>query len=213
MRSFLTLALAAGLLGSAGCGTVIAFKTKDGAAAGGAVSTAAPVKYEDFEAGAKGTYGFGNTAAGGNAKVFEDSQEFHSGTKALRVEYTTGNGNWGCGYGFGSNYQPADGFFNAKGTRGIELWAKAPVGLNFNFMVKEGKKGGGDDEVYLSSDITGTGRWKKYFIGWDQFTRSIYSGNQSGDDTLETGSIASMEGQLREKQGDGSLYLDDIYFK
>lgn len=205
------LMLSALLVGSFGCEHVVVLKANS--MKGGQGGEVQPVLYEDFEKGLVSSYGFGNTAAGGGAKIAEETGEKHGGAKCARIDYQTGNGNWGCGFGFGSSYAPAAGSFNAKGTKGLELWAKANVGLNFNFMVQEGKNNGGDDEVWVSSDVTGTGRWKRYFIGWDQFTRSIYSGNQSGDDTMETASLASMQGQLREKQGDGKLYIDDVYFK
>jgi hypothetical protein len=195
----------------AGCQHFVVFKNAAGG--GQAVGNVPPVLYEDFEKGLKSTYGFGNQAAGGQANVSEEDQDVHGGTKALKVTYKTGNGNWGCGWGFGSNYLPDDGCLNAKGTRGIEFWAKADVGINFNVMVEEGKKNGADDEVWVSSDVTGTGRWKRYSIGWDQFTRSIYSGNQGGDDTLDVQCLGSLQGQLREKQGDGVLLMDDVYFK
>jgi hypothetical protein len=209
----ITRLLIAGTLASliAGCQHVLVFKNASGGTQ--VAGNVAPVLFEDFEKGLKATYGFGNQASGGEARVSEENKEVHSGTKALRVDYKTGTGNWGCGWGFGTNYLPDSGCLDGKGTKGIEFWAKANVGVNFNVMMKEGKKNGADDETWLSSDVTGTGRWKKYFIGWDQFSRSIYAGNQAGDDTLDVQCIGSMEGQLREKQGDGSLYLDDVYFK
>ena len=194
-----------------GCESFVYLKDKGGAT--GMAGGGKPVLFDDFEKGLGGTWQYGDTANGGACNPSEASSDAHGGSKAVKCEYKSGTGTWGCGYGWTSSYMPKEGYFNATGTGGIEFWAKAPMGANFMFGVKEGSQGGGDSEVYNSAAVTGNGRWKKYYLKWDAFTRGIYSGNQSGDDTLNPGSMASIDVQLVEKQGNGVLLIDDIWFK
>jgi hypothetical protein len=195
-----------------GCPGVIELKSKV-AKGGPGKSTVAPILYDDFEKGVNGVYAYGNTDGGGSCGASEEDQVVHGGSKALKNSYKSGSGSWGCGFGWSSSYMPKEGYFNAKGTLGIEFWAKAPRGASFQLSIKEAKANGGDEEVYLAPASTGTGAWKKYYLTYDTFSRGIYSGNQAGDDVLEIGAIASMEFQFDSKQGDGIVYIDDIYFK
>lgn len=196
----------------AGCPGVVELRSKV-AKGGPERSTVAPIVFDDFEKGLGGTWNYADTSGGASCAVSEETQVVHQGAKALRCDYKSGGGTWGCGFGWTSAYLPAAGYFNAKGTVGVELWAKAPRGATFQLSVKEARANGGDDEVYLAPQGTGTGAWKRYFFRFENFTRGIYSGNQSGDDQLERGAIASIDIQISEKQGDGALYVDDIYFK
>lgn len=196
----------------AGCPGVIELKSKQ-AKGGPAKSTVAPIVFDDFEKGMGGAWTYANTEGGGNCNAGEETQNVHSGTKALHNIYKSGGGSWGCGFGWTTAYMPKEGYFNAKGTMGLEFWAKAARGASFQFSVKEAKANGGDEEVWLAPASTGAGSWKKYFIPFESFTRGIYSGNQAGDDTLERGSLASIDIQIDAKQGDGVVYVDDIYFK
>jgi len=196
----------------AGCPGVLELKSRQ-AKGGPARSTVAPIVFDDFEKGMGGAWNYGNAEGGGSCAASEESTVVHAGSKAQKNEFKSGSGSWGCGYGWTSAYMPKDGYFNAKGTMGIEFWAKAARGASFQFSVKEAKANGGDDEVWLAPASTGAGSWKKYFIPFESFTRGIYSGNQAGDDTLERGAMASMDIQIDAKQGDGVLYIDDIYFK
>jgi hypothetical protein len=195
-----------------GCPGVIELRSKV-ATGGPEKSTVAPILFDDFEKGLGGSWGYANTEGGAECSPVEETQVVHGGSKALRVDYKSGSGTWGCGFGWTTNYLPKEGYFNAKGTVGIELWAKAPRGATFQISIKEARANGGDDEVYLAPQGTGTGAWKRYMFRFDSFSRGIYSGNQAGDDVLERGAIASIDIQLSEKQGDGALYVDDIYFK
>lgn len=204
------LILLAPLLG--GCPGVIELKSKV-AKAGPGKSTVPPVLYDDFEKGLAGSYSYGNTEGGASCASSEETTVFHAGGKAEKISYKSGGGTWGCGSGWGSPYMPKEGYFNAKGTISLEFWAKAPRGASFVFSIKEAKANGGDEELWLAPAATGTGAWKKYTIPYETFSRGIYSGNQSGDDQFEKGSIGSIEIQISEKQGDGDLYVDDIYFK
>jgi hypothetical protein len=194
-----------------GCGSFVQLKSKT-AANGPAKSTVAPIVYDDFEKGMGGSYAYA-APEGASCSATEETTVVHSGTKAQKNTFKTGTGSWGCGYGWTTAYMPKEGYFNAKGTIGIEFWAKAARGIAFQISFKESKGNGGDEEVWQAPFSTGAGTWKKYFIPYDSFTRGIYSGNQAGDDTLERGSIASMDVQLDTKQGDGEMYIDDIYFK
>ena len=209
-RLALTLLLASPFLG--GCPGVIELKSKT-AKAGPGKSTVAPILYDDFEQGLAGSYNYANTEGGANCGPAEETTVVHGGKKSQKIAYKSGGGTWGCGFGWGSPYLPKEGYFNAKGTLGVEFWAKGPRGVSFQLTVKEAKANGGDEEVYLAPAVNGTGSWKKYFIPFETFSRGIYSGNQGGDDQLEKGAIGSMEVQFDAKQGDGVIYLDDIYFK
>ncbi len=209
-RSIVLALLLAPLL--AGCPGVIELRSKS-AKGGPEKSTVAPIVFDDFEKGMGGAWGYANTEGGANCAASEESQVVHAGSKALRCDYKSGSGSWGCGFGWTSAYTPKEGYFNAKGTVSVELWAKAPRGATFQISIKEAKANGGDDEVYLAPQGTGTGAWKRYAFRFENFTRGIYSGNQAGDDQLERGALGSIDIQLSEKQGDGTLYVDDIYFK
>lgn len=195
-----------------GCPGVIELRSKV-AKGGPEKSTVAPILFDDFEKGLGGAWNYANTEGGASCNAVEESTTVHSGSKALRCDYKSGGGSWGCGFGWTTAYMPKEGYFNARGTVGVELWAKAPRGVTFQLSVKEARANGGDDEVYLAPQGTGTGAWKRYFFRFENFTRGIYSGNQAGDDQLERGALASIDIQLSEKQGDGALYVDDIYFK
>lgn len=206
-------ALALGLLPLlAGCPGVIELRSKI-AKGGPEKSTAAPVLFDDFEKGMGGAWNYANTDGGASCNAAEESTTVHGGSKGLRCDFKSGGGSWGCGFGWTTAYMPQAGYFNAKGTVGVEMWVKAPRGATFQISVKEAKANGGDDEVYLAPQGTGTGAWKRYMFRFENFTRGIYSGNQAGDDQLERGALASIDIQLSEKQGDGVLYADDIYFK
>lgn len=206
------LALAALIPALAGCPGVIEIKSKT-SKGGPAKSTVAPILYDDFEKGFGGAWAYSNTDGGASVAAAEETTVVHAGKKAAKATYKSGTGTWGCGFGWNTPYLPKLGYFNAKGTLGVELWVKGPRGATFQLSLKEGKQNGGDEEVYLAPQGTCTGAWKKYFFPYDGFTRSIYSGNQAGDDRLEIGSLASIDIQISEKQGDGVLYIDDIYFK
>lgn len=195
-----------------GCPGVIELKSKI-AKSGPGKSTVAPILYDDFEQGLSGSYNYANTEGGANCGPSEETTIVHGGKKSQKIAYKSGGGTWGCGFGWGSPYLPKEGYFNAKGTIGVEFWAKAPRGAAFQLTVKEAKANGGDEEVYLAPAVNGTGSWKRYFLTYETFSRGIYSGNQGGDDQLEKGAIGSMEMQFDAKQGDGVIYLDDIYFK
>jgi len=212
-RPLASVALLAALLPiAAGCPGIIEIKSKQ-AASGPAKSTVPPILYEDFEKGYQQVSAYSNADGGASVNTGEEDTVVHSGKKAMHANYKSGTGSWGCGWGIGTNYMPKSGYFNARGTLGVELWAKAARGATFQISVTEGKQNGGDGEVYLAAQGTGSGAWKRYFFPWDGFTRSIYSGNQAGDDHLEIGSIGGIDVQIAEKQGDGTIYIDDIYFK
>lgn len=210
-RTLPPLALAALIPVLAGCPGVIEIKSKGAKVA--TVSTHAPILYEDFEQGVTGTYTYGPDGAGAKIAVATDSTIMHGGSKSMRVDYETGNGSYGPGFGFGSNYTPKVGYFDATGTLAVQMWIKAPRGLTFQVCVKEGAANGADGEFYLAPQDTGTGAWKRYTFPYSGFTRSIYSGNQSGDDIFEVSAIVGMQIQLNQNSGDGALYVDDVYFK
>jgi len=206
------LALAALLPGLAGCPGVIEIKSRDGKS-GVVASTVDQILYEDFERGVTGTYTYGPDNAGAKIAVAADTTVVHGGGKSMRVDYESGTGAYGPGFGFGSNYLPKAGYFDAKGTVALQVWLKAPRGVVFQVCLKEGTANGADGEFYLAPQETGTGAWKRYSFPYAGFTRSIYSGNQAGDDQFEVTAIVGMQIQLNQNQGDGSLYIDDIYFK
>lgn len=205
------LAFAALLPALAGCPGVIEIKSI--ADAGPNKSTVAPILFEDFRHGFTGSYVYGPTGVGAKITLASDDQVSISGGKSLRVDYETGTGTYGPGFGVGSNYLPKDGYFDATGTLALQLWVKAPRGLTFQICLKEGNANGADGEFYLAPQGTGTGSWARYTFPYNQFTRSIYSGNQSGDDSFEISAIVGMQVQLNQNEGDGSMYFDDIYFK
>lgn len=194
-----------------GCPGVIELKSKS--PKGPSVSTVAPILYDDFEKGFSGGWNYADTDGGASCQPSEETQVVYAGKKAMKVAYKTGVGSWGCGFGWATPYLPKEGYFNAKGTLGVEMYVKAGRGITFQLSVKEGNSNGGDGEVYLAPQGTGTGLWKRYFFPYDSFTKGTYSGNQAGDDEFEISSIVGMDVQLSEKQGDGALYIDNIYFK
>ena len=206
------LALASILPVLVGCPGIIELKSKV-ATGGPAKSTVAPILYDDFEKGFGGGWTYACTEGGASVALAESDQVVHGGKKALMATYKSGTGSWGAGFGWTTPYTPKLGYFNAKGTIGVELWAKGPRGATFQVSLKEGTQNGGDGEVYLAPQGTCSGGWKHFMFTYDGFTRSIYSGNQAGDDQLDIASLGSIDIQLSEKQGDGILYIDDIYFK
>ncbi|MGH7441070.1 MAG: hypothetical protein ACREKE_00195 [bacterium] len=213
LRSSLpVLALAVLLPALAGCPGVIEFKGNGGPVAPDK-STVAPILFESFEKGVTGTYTYGPTGAGAKCVVSVDDSVAHSGSKSMRVDYETGTGTYGPGFGFGSDFLPGEGFFDATGTLALQMWLKAPRGLIFQVCLKEGTVNGADGEFYLAPQDTGTGSWHRYSFPYSQFTRSIYSGNQAGDDTFEVSCIVGMQIQLNQNAGDGTLWIDDIYFR
>ena len=202
------------LLGFSGlaCSNIVHLKARGGSGSG--AKGIKPVLFDDYEGEPGQAYSYGDTANGGVCDKPEvTTEDKHSGEKSLKIKYTTGTGTWGCGFDTFSGKNPEEGYFDVEGAIGIEMWARFPVGVTLQPMLKEGKGNGGDDEVYLFPEITGNGRWKKYFVRFELASRGIYSGNQSGDDELATGSIASINFQLNASQGDGVLYIDDVYFR
>ena len=208
---FLSLAALLPLL--AGCPGIIELKAKEGGAIA-TKSTVAPILFDDFVKGFSGTTA-GNPDGNASCTVSMVVGMPHEGVtkKLVRCDFKSGIGSYGPGFEWNSLYLPKAGFFDARGTVGVELWAKAPRGIIFQVSVGEGKLNGGDEEDYQSSQVTGTGAWKRYFIPYTGFTRSLYSGNQSGDNNLAVGSFVRAGVQVTEKQGDGVLYLDEVHFK
>jgi len=209
LQNSLAIFLAAAFL--SGCAGVIQLKARGGGAT--ATCGGKSVLFDDFEKKLGGPWNYGDTANGGSCNMGAETSNVHAGSNAMKIDYKSGTGTWGCGSGWTTNYMPTAGYFDASGTCGVEFWAKAPIGANFFFSIKEGKQNGGDDEVYNGPAVTGNGRWKKYYVKFESFTRGIYSGNQSGDDSFSNSSLVAIDVQISEKQGDGTVYFDDIVFK
>ncbi len=205
------LALAALLPALAGCPGVIELKGMN--TAGPGPSTVPPILFEDFSRGVTGSYTYGPQGAGAWAKVSTDGNVYHTPPQSMRIDYDTGTGTYGPGFGFGSNYLPRLGFFDATGTRSVQLWAKAPRGLTFQLTVKEGTVNGGDGEFYNAPQATGTGFWHRYTFPYSEFTRNIYSGNQAGNDTFDVSCLVGMQIQLNQNAGAGTMWIDDIRFR
>ncbi len=155
-----------------GCPGVIELKSKI-AKAGPGKSTVAPILYDDYEKGVNGAYNYANTdnGAGANCAQSEEDKDVHGGGKALKIAYKSGSGTWGCGVGWGSSYTPKEGYFNAKGTLGIEFWAKAPRGAGFVISLsKKARPMGATKRSTSRRPTQGQGSWKRYFLTYDTFS-------------------------------------------
>ncbi len=205
------LAFAALLPALAGCPGII--EIKSAVASGPTKSTVPPILYEDFEQGVTGSYTYGPQNAGASIAIKTSDTVFHSGHKSMECDYQTGTGTYGPGFGFGSNYLPKVGYFDARGTLGLLMWVKAPRGLVFQVCLKEGSANGADGEFYLAPQGTGTGEWARYIFPYSEFTRNIYAGNQAGDDIFEVSALTGIQIQLNQNQGNGKMYIDDVYFR
>jgi hypothetical protein len=176
-----------------------------------------PVLFEDFEAGTViGGYSYANTAGGASAKYMisnpdNPEEKAHSGRFCSKAIFNTGtNADWGCGFGSQSVY---GSFIDAKDREYISIWVKAPKGIKFYIFCNEAFANGADGEYWNSPDITGTGDWKLYEIPMETFYKNIYSGNQSGNNMVDMTGIGTVGAQIGGAQGEGLLFIDDIYFK
>lgn len=131
--------------------------------------------------------------------------------KYLDVVYISGNGDYGCGLGFGSSLIESATALNVKGTTVLQVVAKVPMGIKFRISVNEQESG--DGEKWTSAWQYGTGNWKKYLLPLNAFTKNIYAGNQEGDEKLNLENIITVEMEIGAKQGNGEIMVDDIEFQ
>lgn len=204
----------------ASCAGVISLKTPaisgGKAAAKTYVAKKPPVKFEDFEAGTiVGGYFYANGAGGASARITisEPGKDVpHTGNYAAKAVYNTGtNSDWGCGIGYQSVY--GGGYIDAKDREFVTLWIKAAKGAKLYIFVNEAAANGADGEYWNSPGIVGTGGWKEYTLTLEDFFKNIYSGSQSGNNTIDMAGIGTVGLQLDGNQGSGELLVDDVYFK
>jgi len=174
------------------------------------------VVFEDFEAGAViGGYSYANSAGGASAKIAISEPGVDapkSGNYAAKAVFNTGaDPAWGCGFGFQSVY--GGGFIDAADREYVSLWINAPHGMRFYIFVNEASANGADGEFWNSPDLTGAGEWKEYELELDLFYKNIYSGNQNGNNLLDTVGIGTVGLQVGGAQGGGEILIDDVIFK
>jgi len=172
-----------------------------------------PVLFDDFETGAIiGGYGFANTAGAASVKYVISDQDPHGGKYCGHAIYDTGtNSDWGCGFAGSTPY--GGGYIDASGRSSIDFWVKCPEGLGFIVMLAEASANGADGEHWRSPGQTGTGKWTEYTIDFEDFAKDIYSGNQNGNNILDTAGLATVGFQLDGASGKGDFFVDDIWFK
>jgi hypothetical protein len=174
-----------------------------------------PVKFEDFENGSIAmSYSYANTGGLASMGKFNASKdEKHTGVYSAVAKYDTGiNTDWGCGAAFTSNYGK-DGYIDATGRTKLSMWVKAPENQTFYFFVNEANANGADGEYYNSPIQTGSGKWQYYEVPFDEFYKNIYSGNQAGDNDLDSSGISTVGIQFGGAEGKGNVYIDDVWFK
>ncbi len=216
-----TYALTAVLFGliCASCAGV--FTLKQPVLTGGKITTKGyvakkpPVLFDDFEAGTVvGGYSYANTAGGASAKlaISDVTDTPHGGKYCAKAVYDSGtNADWGCGFGCQSTY--GGGFIDATDREYISMWIKAPENTSFYVFVNEANANGGDGEFWNGPSATGSGKWELYEVALEDFTKNIYSGNQSGNNTMDLGAIGTVGAQIAGSQGKGEFLMDDIWFK
>ncbi len=182
---------------------------------GGYVAKKPPVLFDDFEAGTVvGAYSYANTAGGASAKlaISDVTDTPHGGKYCAKAVFDSGtNADWGCGFGCQSTY--GGGFIDATDREYISMWIKAPENASFYVFVNEANANGGDGEFWNGPSATGSGKWELYEVALEDFTRNIYSGNQSGNNTMDLGAIGTVGVQIAGAQGKGEFLFDDIWFK
>jgi hypothetical protein len=176
----------------------------------------APVKFEDFEAGTiVGGYSYANGAGAASAKIIistPGTDKPHAGNYAAKAVFDTGtNSDWGCGFGFQSVY--GGGYIDAKDREYVSLWINAPKSMKFYIFVNEAAANGADGEYWNSPGITGAGEWKEYMLAMENFSKNIYSGNQTGNNVIDMVGIGTVGSQVDGTQGKGEIMVDDVYFK
>ncbi len=170
-----------------------------------------PVLFDDFETGSiDGSYSYANTAGSASMSKFSvTSDEKHGGNYSAVAEFDTGiSSEWGCGAAVIKN-----GGIDATGRKMLTAWAYAPEGMIFYFFVNETGANGADGEYWNSSNQTGAGKWAYYEIPLDEFFKNIYSGNQAGNNDIDSSGIGNVGVQFGGNQGKGKIYIDDIIIK
>ncbi|MCE5299396.1 MAG: hypothetical protein LLG37_00780 [Spirochaetia bacterium] len=175
-----------------------------------------PVLFDDFEAGTVvGGYSYANGAGGASAKIYvsdPQADKAHGGNYAAKVDIDTGaDSSWGCGFGAQSTY--GGGFIDANEREYVTLWINCPEGMEFYIFVNEAAANGADGEYWGGTPVKGTGKWTYFEFALDTFYKNIYSGNQSGNNVLDTAGIGTVGAQLAGAQGKGVFMFDDIWFK
>jgi hypothetical protein len=174
-----------------------------------------PVLFDDFEAGTVvGAYSYANGAGGASAKMMisDTTDQPHGGKYCAKTVFDSGtNSDWGCGFGCQSTY--GGGYIDATDREYISMWVKAPEGVQFYVFVNEAAANNADGEFWNGPIKTGTGNWQLYEVALEEFYKNIYSGNQTGDNTLNLSGIGTVGVQIAGAMGKGNFYLDDIWFK
>jgi hypothetical protein len=161
-----------------------------------------------------------------NKYVFEDKQNDASinvvvktrknaknkkNEKYLDIVYNSGKGEYGCGVGFGSSLGDTSTAFNAKGTTLLQVVANAPIGMKFQVSVNEAESH--DGEKWTSVWQSGAGAWKRYVLPMNTFERNQYAGNQTGNNKFDLENVQTVEIEIAQKQGSGTIMVDDIVFQ
>ena len=182
----------------------------------GYVAKKTPVLFDDFEAGTVvGAYAYANSAGGASAKLMISepaTDKPHGGKYCAKTVFDTGtNGDWGCGFGAQSTY--GGGYIDATGREYISMWVKVNEGVSYYIFVNEASANGADGEFWNGPIMTGSGDWQLYEVAFEDFYKNIYSGSQSGNNSLDLSGIGTVGAQLGGAQGKGEFMMDDISFK
>ncbi len=221
MRKIISITLSAIILTIfTSCAGVFALKNPK--LTGGKIETNAykptkpPVIFDDFEAGVVvGAYSYANGAGGASAKLMISDPATdvpHGGKYAAKSVFDSGtSADWGCGFGCQSTY--GGGFIDATGREYVSLWIKAPEGVPYYVFVNEAAANGADGEFYNGPLRNGTGKWTLYEVAMEDFIRNIYSGNQTGNGSIDMCGLGTVGVQITGASGKGDFFMDDIWFK
>lgn len=188
----------------------------------GEKSTAPPTVFETFEnKKLAGNFKYANDKGGAAIVTSVKRRESPKNPKNkyfFQATYSPGKGDYGCGFGFGSNYAAASETasasgapFNAKGRSTIQFMAKVPSNAKFRVSLSETDKN--DGEKWTSPWQTGNGPWAKYTIALRSFEKNPYVGNQEGNDIFNLESIKAFEIEIGPNQAGGVIEVDDVIFK
>lgn len=183
------------------------------------ISTASPIMFENFESGKiVSDFQYANEQGGASITLTVKKRDKTSNNKNqyyLRTLFNSGNGVYGCGFGFGSSSSFKEGdeagsLFNAKGRTVLKFFGRSGVNIKFAVSINESKET--DGEKWTSPVQVGSGNWMPYEIPLKNFRKNQNSGNQTGNGVFEIEAIKNLEFEILPNQGINSLFLDDISF-
>ncbi|PKL92875.1 MAG: hypothetical protein CVV21_00600 [Candidatus Goldiibacteriota bacterium HGW-Goldbacteria-1] len=144
------------------------------------------------------------------------TEDKHSGTRALKITFSTPPSNWGAVGIIGSPYNQAadpEYYINFTGADTMTFWIKAKLGDTFFIKLQESDAAGADGEYWSNrgGDWTGTGAWQLITVNLADLGVDPYSGNQGGNKTLDLQAINDFAIQFNAGTP-GPIYIDDIEF-